>query len=68
MTSESRIDNLEAILAHQAAIIEDLSEEVRRQWQTIERLQKAEHALRERFQALEDVAGSRPEAARPPHY
>ena len=68
MSSESRIDDLEMTAAHQARVIEELSEEIRRQWEAIEQLQKTARGLRDAFQALEDVAGQRPEATKPPHY
>lgn len=68
MSGESRIDGLEMTAAHQARVIEELSEEIRRQWEAIEQLQKTVRGLRDAFQALEDGAGQRPEATKPPHY
>ncbi|WP_185984687.1 SlyX family protein [Aureimonas mangrovi] len=66
--AEGRIVELEAAIAHQGVAIEELSDEVRRQGQVIDRLEKTLRELAERFLALEDVATPRPEITKPPHY
>jgi SlyX protein len=63
-----RIEDLEIMVAHQAQTIEELSEELRRAFETIERIQRALKGLGERFEALEAVATSKAEVTKPPHY
>ena len=65
--ADTRIDELEIMLAHQQQVIDDLSAEVRRQGEAIDRLLKAARSLGDRFQALEDMAPG-PEQTKPPHY
>ncbi|MBC8129921.1 MAG: SlyX family protein, partial [Rhizobiaceae bacterium] len=48
--------------------IEELSDELCRQGETVDRLQKAVRQLGERFQALEDTATPRADVTKPPHY
>jgi SlyX protein len=62
------IEDLEIMVAHQAQTIEELSEELRRAFETIERIQRALKALGERFEALEAVATPKAEVTKPPHY
>ncbi|MBO0661991.1 SlyX family protein [Jiella sp. MQZ9-1] len=64
----SRIEDLEVMVAHQARIIEELSEELTRAFRMIERLQHLGQALGERLGAVEEVALPKPEATKPPHY
>ena len=67
MTDTDRIDALEMTLADQQQVIDDLSAEVQRQGEAIDRLLKAARSLGDRFQALEDMAPA-PEQTKPPHY
>lgn len=68
MSDISRIDDLEMLVAHQARVIEELSDELRRQGDAVDRLQKAVRSLGEQFQALEDGSTPRAENTKPPHY
>lgn len=64
----ARLEDLEIMAAHQAQTIEDLSGELRRAYDTIDRLQRAVRSLGERFQALEEISTPKPEVTKPPHY
>ncbi|MEC5325149.1 MULTISPECIES: SlyX family protein [unclassified Aurantimonas] len=63
-----RIQDLEIMVAHQAQTIEELSEELRRAFETIERMQRSLKSLGHRFDTLEEVATPGPENTKPPHY
>lgn len=63
-----RIQDLEIMVAHQAQTVEELSEELRRAFETIERMQRSLKSLGHRFDALEEVATPGPENTKPPHY
>lgn len=66
-TSE-RIQDLEIMAAHQAQTIEELSEELRRAFEAIEKMQRALTSLGHRFDALEEIATPKPKITKPPHY
>ena len=66
--NEKRIEDLEIMAAHQAQMIEDLSEELQRASAAIERMQRSLRSLGDRFEALADGAMPRPENTKPPHY
>ncbi|MCO6388881.1 SlyX family protein [Aliihoeflea sp. 40Bstr573] len=66
--SEDRIVQLETLAAEHERTIEELSAEVARQWQVIERMQKKLDALTERFLALEEQSAPEIPVTRPPHY
>ena len=66
--TQERLVELEIQIAHQNRVIEELSGEVARQGQALDRLHKTMKALAERFLALEEVATPRPEITKPPHY
>lgn len=68
MSADETIRSLQELTAHQGRTIEELSEEVRRQGISVDRLEKTLRELAQRFLALEDVATPRPEITRPPHY
>ncbi|MGQ2909973.1 MAG: SlyX family protein [Aliihoeflea sp.] len=63
-----RIVQLETLAAEQERTIEDLSAEVARQWQVIERMQKKLDALTHRFLALEEQSAPDVPITKPPHY
>ena len=65
---EARLEDLEVLSAHQAQTIEDLSQELARAFETIDQLRRGLTALGHRFQELEEVATSRAEITKPPHY
>jgi SlyX protein len=64
MSEPSRITELEVQIAHQARVIEELSDEIRRQGVAIDRLQAAVRGMEDRVETMEP----RPEITRPPHY
>jgi SlyX protein len=68
ISSDGRITALEEIVAHQARMIEELSDEIARQWETMRALQNKVEALTERFLALEEAAIQSAEAKPPPHW
>lgn len=68
MSNDPAILALQELTAHQSRTIEDLSEEVRRQGETIDRLEKTLRELAQRFLSLEEVVTPRPEITKPPHY
>ncbi|SET37835.1 SlyX family protein [Oceanicella actignis] len=64
---EARLAALEEHAAHQARLIEDLDEAVRRQWDEVERLRKRLAQAMARLSELQGALG--PHAAeKPPHY
>ena len=65
---DGRVTALERAIAHQARTVEELSDEIRRQGETIDRLEKTLRALAQRFLDLEDNSMGQPENGRPPHY
>lgn len=65
---ESRVTALEREISHQARTVEELSDEIRRQGEAIDRLEKTLRALAQRFLDLEDNSMGQPENGRPPHY
>lgn len=67
--SDERIEALETRLAHQEHGLQQLSEELWTQQQTIDRLTATIDALRRRLQSLSDDGGdAAPADERPPHY
>lgn len=65
---DTRIAKLEEHAAHQAQIIEELSEQLAEQWKIVEKLQNKQEKLIERFLALEAQSGDAPPVTKPPHY
>jgi SlyX protein len=69
MTDTSRIDALEARIAHQDQAIEDLNETITTQWKDIDRLKREVERLSDRVanaeQAIGPDAGDEPP---PPHW
>lgn len=66
--SDDRIVQLETLAAEQERTIEELSSEIARQWQVIERMQKKLDVLTERFLALEEQSAPDVPVTKPPHY
>lgn len=66
--SEDRLRAIEELAAHQARTIEELSDEMARQAETIRLMQKRLDALVERFLAMEETVTGPAEARRPPHW
>jgi SlyX protein len=64
-----RIDQLEEALAHQEVLTHDLSDELAKQWQTIERLSHHIKGLEEKMGTIiTAVDGPESEDPPPPHY
>jgi SlyX protein len=70
MMPEQRIEELEIKLAHLERGLQDVSDEVVRQQQLIERLTERGHQLQERIAALQADAGedAATRVEKPPHY
>jgi SlyX protein len=66
--SADRIAQLEMLLAEQERTIEELSGEIARQGQVIEKMQKKLDALTHRFLALEEQTAPDVPVTKPPHY
>ncbi len=64
-----RITQLEEVLAHHQAMVGDLSDELAKQWQTIERMGRKIQELEEKIESLRPASES-PDAGDqpPPHY
>ncbi len=65
-SENSRLTELEIIVAEQGRTIDELSSVIAQQWQVIDATRKKLEALSERFHAVEELA--RPDNARPPHW
>ena len=63
-----RIDALEEHAAHQARVIDDLSEQLASQWSTVDQLAKKQKKLIERLVELEEQSRDAPPVTKPPHY
>ncbi len=70
MTSETekRIIALEETIAHQAKVIEELSDQLAQQWKVMEQARAKLDRLTERFLTLEEQSLEAPAITRPPHY
>ena len=64
---EERVVDLEIQITHQSGTIEELSEMVSRQWETIDRLSRKVKLLQHALGELEESAGP-PANQKPPHY
>ncbi|WP_404863161.1 SlyX family protein [Georhizobium sp. MAB10] len=65
---ENRLTTLEELAAHQAKTIEDLSDELARQYQVTDRLTRQVEAIAQRFLALEEQSHGPVPVTKPPHY
>ncbi|MEM6461540.1 MAG: SlyX family protein [Pseudomonadota bacterium] len=65
---ENRIARLEEHIAHQANTIDELSEQLARQWKIVEKIQNKQEKLIERFLALEAQSANTAPVTKPPHY
>lgn len=64
-----RIDRLEEALAHHEVTVHDLSDEIAKQWQTIERLTRHVKELEEKLENLRTASGDPNSGDQPPpHY
>lgn len=69
MTDNSeRIVRLEELAAHQAKVIDELSEQLAEQWKVVEQTRAKLDRLTERFLSLEEASLDAPAVTKPPHY
>ncbi|MEZ2132923.1 MULTISPECIES: SlyX family protein [unclassified Sinorhizobium] len=64
----ARVTQLEELAAHQAKAIEELSDQVARQWKVIDQMRAKLDHLAERFLTMEEQVREAPPVTRPPHY
>ncbi|TIX91586.1 SlyX family protein [Rhizobium sp. P44RR-XXIV] len=65
---QNRITTLEETVAHQAKIIEELSDQIAEQWKVVEQTRQKLDRLTERFLTLEEQSLDAPAITKPPHY
>ena len=66
---ESRITQLEEIIAYQAKTIDELSDQLTAQWKVVEETRSKLERLVERFMVLEESSFDAPSGnVKPPHY
>lgn len=63
-----RIMRLEELAAHQAKVIDELSDQLADQWKVVEQMRSKLDRLVERFQSIEESSLDAPANTRPPHY
>lgn len=69
MSNDSeRMIRLEETIAHQAKMIEELSDQLTQQWTVVEQVRAKLDRLTERFLSLEEQSLEAPANTRPPHY
>jgi len=68
VTDEDRLVKLEELAAHQAKVIEELSDQLAEQWKVLEQTRAKLDRLTERFLSLEESSLEAPAITRPPHY
>jgi SlyX protein len=65
---ETRITQLEEVIAYQAKTIDELSDQLTAQWKVVEETRYKLERLIERLMTLEEQTGEMPANVRPPHY
>jgi SlyX protein len=68
VSDEERLVKLEELAAHQAKVIEELSDQLAEQWKVMEQTRAKLDRLTERFLSLEESSLEAPAITRPPHY
>ena len=68
MSDETRLVQLEELAAHQAKVIDELSDQLAEQWKVVEQTRAKLDRLTERFLTLEESTGEAVPVTRPPHY
>ena len=69
MDQTAKLDDLEAHVAHQDGTVQDLSDVVFRQWDTIKSLGEKLERIETRLRDLEnEISAGSPEEELPPHY
>lgn len=64
---DNRLVTLEELVAHQSLQIEELSDQLAKQWKTIDKLTRKLDDLSDHYSDLDDQIGV-PAATKPPHY
>ncbi|MBT3238477.1 MAG: SlyX family protein [Rhodospirillaceae bacterium] len=67
-TTDERLNRLEEAFAHQDTIIGDLSDEIAKQWKTLEALVRKMAELEEKLEGVEDAMPTPAADVKPPHY
>jgi SlyX protein len=65
---ETRITQLEEVIAYQAKTLDELSDQLTAQWKVLEETRLKLDRLTERFLLLEGESAQAPAVTRPPHY
>ena len=68
VTEDDRILKLEELAAHQAKVIEELSDQLAEQWKVVEQTRAKLDRLTVRFLSLEETSQEAPANTSPPHY
>ncbi|MCQ1851778.1 SlyX family protein [Neorhizobium galegae] len=68
VSDEERLVKLEELAAHQAKVIEELSDQLAEQWKVMEQTRAKLDRLTERFLSLEESSLDAPAITKPPHY
>ncbi len=68
VSNDDRLLKLEELAAHQAKVIEELSDQLAEQWKVVEQTRAKLDRLTERFLSLEESSLEAPAITRPPHY
>ncbi len=69
ITMQDRVNVIEAFIAHQEKLIEELSEVTAKQWQEISALKDQLQRLTDKLKAFEgEMAVKRDDEPAPPHY
>jgi SlyX protein len=68
VNDEERLIRLEELVAYQAKVIEELSDQLAEQWTVVEQTRAKLDRLTERFLTLEETSLDAPAITRPPHY
>ncbi|MCB5203229.1 SlyX family protein [Neorhizobium sp. T786] len=66
--NDDRVTRLEELAAHQAKMIEELSDQLAEQWKIVEQTRAKLDRLTERFLSLEESSLDAPPITKPPHY
>ncbi|MCL6706043.1 SlyX family protein [Pseudomonas sp. R2.Fl] len=66
--NDERITRLEETVAHQAKVIEELSDQLAEQWKVVEQTRAKLDRLAERFLSIEEQVLDAPAITKPPHY
>ncbi len=68
VSDDTRLVQLEELAAHQAKVIDELSDQIADQWKVIEQTRAKLDRLTERFLTLEESTREAAPSTRPPHY